>query len=360
MQTLLGKLFFFAVVTLCFAAYFASPEAFTFEALLKGAVSAAVLSASAFSLEYLFRKNSLLNFNLITLGLFFGFLGAQVVLLFLNALVDSQILSLSPQTVQFISACIYLASAYLGVVLTSKSAEELTVSLPFFRFTAVQQKKKDILIDPAALQDTRLLDLANSGLLDNQVVLPRFAINELQIQADAGDDTQRFKAKKALETLKKLEANSSLQLRYTSKNGQEIHDNYLKLVKIARELDANILTADSSKAHQSEMDGLKVININFLSQVLKPTTTAGEHIQIKVLRYGKEPRQGVGYLDDGTMVVINGGAEFMGQTIKALVLSVKSTPAGRMIFCNTTEETMEVKEDEFAGLRDLESSGSLH
>ncbi len=360
MQSLVGKVLFFALVTLCFMAYFGSPDSFSTESILKGILSGAILSASVFALEYLFRKNALLNFNLIALGLFFGFIGAKILLLFLNALVDSQVLTLSAQTLQFISACIYLATAYLGVMLTAKSAEELTVSLPFFRFTAVQQKKKDILIDPAALQDTRLLDLANSGLLDNQVVLPRYAVNELQIQAEAGDDAQRFKSKKALETLRKLEANPTLQLRYTNKNSQEIHDNYLKLIKIARELDANILTADSSKAHQSEMDGLKVININFLSQVLKPTTTAGEYIQIKVLRYGKEPRQGVGYLDDGTMVVNNGGAEFMGQTIKALVLSVKSTPAGRMIFCNTTEEPGEAKEDEFAGLRDLESSGSLH
>jgi uncharacterized protein YacL len=102
-------------------------------------------------------------------------------------------------------------------------------------------------------------------------------------------------------------------------------------------MNANILTADISKIQQSELEELKVININLLSQALKPLTTAGEHIHIKIQRFGKEPRQGVGYLDDGTMVVVNGGAEYIGKTIKVIVLSIKPTSSGRMIFCNTMD-----------------------
>lgn len=358
MPSIITRILFSALFVLIFIAYFTTSGGFSVETAAIGALSGVVFAGAVFSLETLFKKNALLSLNLISLGLFFGFIAAKVLLLFFDTLIESGLIPFSSQAAQFISALTYLACGYLGLILTTKSAQEINFSIPFIKFNAIQQKKKDILVDPAALADTRLLDLANSGLLDNQLVLPRFVINELQIQSETGDDAQRFKAKKALETIRKLESTPNLELRYTNKNCPDIQDNHLKMVKLARQIDANILTADLSKIHQSEMEGLKVININFLSQVLKPTTTAGEHLQIKVLRYGKEPRQGVGYLEDGTMVVINGGAEYMGQTIKALVLSVKSTPAGRMIFCNTTDESDPLKDDEFAGLRDLESSGS--
>lgn len=352
------RCFFSAILILALIAYATSNYGYQLETVALGAVSGLLLSGLLFFIERLFKKNALLSLNLIALGLLFGFVAAKAILLFFDALVGSDLIQISSQASSFISLCVYLSSAYLGIVFTKQSAEEINFSVPFIKFNAIQQKKKDILVDPLTLLDPRLIDLANSGLLDHQLLIPRYAIKELQIQSETGDDAAKFKAKKALEALRKLESTPNLELRYTNKNSPDIQDHHLKLVKIARQSDANILTADLSKIHQSEMEGLKVIDINFLSHVLKPTTTAGEHLQIKVLRYGKEPRQGVGYLDDGTMVVINGGAEFMGQTIKALVLSVKSTPAGRMIFCNTTEETDSNKDDEFAVLKHLESSAA--
>ncbi len=113
-----------------------------------------------------------------------------------------------------------------------------------------------------------------------------------------------------------------------------------KLLHLARLLDASIITADLNKIQQSSAEGVRIINIHGLSNALKPITQNGELLNIKIQRYGKEPRQGVGYLDDGTMVVVNGGAEYIGDTIKAQVLSVKHTSSGRMIFCNTTEEQL--------------------
>src|ERR1044072_7233269 len=103
-------------------------------------------------------------------------------------------------------------------------------------------------------------------------------------------------------------------------------------------MNTNIITSDINRIQQASIEGVRIINIHLLSNALKPLTQAGEFINIKIQRYGKEPRQGVGYLDDGTMVVVNGGAEFIGETIKAQVLSVKHTSSGRMIFCNAAEE----------------------
>lgn len=332
-----------------------SSESFP-QALLIGLTGTVLFVGLLLLIEKLALKWNLKAFNLTILGLFLGLFMGYALITILSTLVNENVLPLSSQTLGLAKAAMLLFSLYFGVVLTLKASQELAFSIPFIQFKRIQEKKKDILLDANTLSDQRLIDLANSGLLDHQLVIPQYAIKDLQTQTESGDDQARFKAKKAIENYKKLEAMPTLAFRTTEKDFPDLQEQHLKLMKIARDIDANILTADISKIQQSEMEGLKVININFLSQALKPTTTAGEHLQIKVLRYGKEPRQGVGYLDDGTMVVINGGAEFMGQTIKALVLSVKSTPAGRMIFCNTTESTDSAAVPEFLHERDLETS----
>ncbi len=324
--------------------------------LLLGLVEGTVFASVLFLLESRFKSFNLRSFNLAALGLLFGMLMAFVLTSLFSAIEAIAHFESTSNISGVIKIGLVLFSAYFGMILTSKAADEISFSIPFIKFKANQQKKKDILLDASTLSDPRLIDLANSGLLDNQLVIPQYAIQELQAQSESSDDALRFKSKKSLEALKKLQNNPALELRTIEKDPPEVSESHLKLVSIARQIDANILTADLSKIQQSEMEGLKVININFLSQVLKPVASAGEHLLIKVLRYGKEPRQGVGYLDDGTMVVINGGAEFMGQTIKALVLSVKSTPAGRMIFCNATENGEPYLENYLQSPRDLESS----
>ena len=153
-----------------------------------------------------------------------------------------------------------------------------------------------------------------------------------------GDDQTKIKAKRCIETLKKLEDIPTLELRYNDTDFPEIKDQTSKLFRLARLLDANILTADISRVQSASIEGIKIINLHTLSNALKPLMQAGEQIKIKIQRYGKEPRQGVGYLEDGTMVVVNGGGDFIGETIDAQVLSVKHTSSGRMIFCNAFDQ----------------------
>lgn len=327
-----------------------------------GALSGVLFAGVLFSIENRARHLNLRTLNLTALGLFFGYLLAQACIGIFQLALENGAISLSDSLQQGIRIGIILFCSYLGIILTLKGSQELALSIPFIKFNPTQEKKKDILLDAHALSDSRLVDLANSGLLDQQLVIPNYAIKELESHAESGEDQQRYKARKGLEALKKMQSLPALHLRIIENDAPELQDHYSKLTRIARQIDANLLTADISKIQQSEMEGLKVININFLSQVLKPVTSAGEHLQIKILRYGKEPRQGVGYLDDGTMVVINGGAEFMGQTIKALVLSVKSTPAGRMIFCNAAEGSeIDGHLGSHVHARDLESStASMH
>ncbi|HEY4254880.1 MAG TPA: TRAM domain-containing protein, partial [Chlamydiales bacterium] len=200
------------------------------------------------------------------------------------------------------------------------------------------QKKKDLLLDISILTDPRVLDLASSGLLDSHLVLARFLVKELYTQAEIADESTRNRAKRAIEVIKKLEAIPDLELRYNDTDFPDVKDSMGKLIRLARLLDANVLTADLSRVQIATTEGVRIINLHALSNALKPLMQAGEKIKIKIQRYGKEPRQGVGYLEDGTMVVVNGGGSSIGETIEALVLSVKHTSSGRIIFCNTLDE----------------------
>jgi uncharacterized protein YacL len=222
--------------------------------------------------------------------------------------------------------------------MTLRASDEFYVSIPFVKFTPTTHKKKDLIVDASVLSDARIIDLAASGIVDHHLVLPRFLLKELYAQAESSDESARAKAKRSLDVAKKLEGISELDLRHNDTDFPEVKDPMSKMLRLARLLDANILTADLSRVQMGVVEGVRVINIHSLSNALKPLMQAGEHIKIKIQRYGKEPRQGVGYLEDGTMVVVNGGGEFIGEVIDAQVLSVKHTSSGRMIFCNAKDE----------------------
>ena len=299
-------------------------------------------------LELLFKKFHPRAFNTVTLGLFFGFLMGQVLLLLFGSLIEIAQPLVTPAVEQLIRVSLLLLGAYLGMVMTLRAADELSLSLPFVRFKYQSQRKRDLLLDLSILEDSRLIDLAASGLLDNHLVVPRFIIKELYQAMDKGDNEGiKAKSRRSLDVLKKLEALPHLDLRFNEMDYPEMRDSLQKLVRLARFLDANILSADTSKVQSASVEGVRMINIHALSHALKPLMQTGEALSIKVQRYGKEPRQGVGYLDDGTMVVINGGGNFIGETVRAHVLSVKHTASGRMIFCNALEEDEKQEQESY-------------
>lgn len=300
--------------------------------LLGGAIFAALLIGFGSTLK----KFNLREFNIAILGLFFGFLLGKSILFLLNGILVE---GLSPNHKMPIHFITYLITSYLGMLLTLRASEEIHFCIPFVEFKQNNRKKKDILVDLSITTDSRIIDLATTGLLDQHLIIPRFALKELYIQAESMDEQTKLRAKRSLEVLKKLECLTTLDLRYTEMDFPEIKDPMSKLIHLARFLDTHIITSDINRIQQSSIEGIRIINIHMLSNALKPITQAGESISIKIQRYGKEARQGVGYLEDGTMVVVNGGAEFIGETIKAHVLSVKHTSSGRMIFCNASDET---------------------
>ncbi len=302
--------------------------------LLIGLGSGLVITTICFLLERLCKGHHLNKLLIVLLGITLGTLIASSVM----SLVAFVFEPLPKETYALIKGAVALFSIVLSLLFLQRSAEELAISIPFIRFKPLEEKSKDIIIDLSILQDSRLIDLSNSGILDRRLILPCFIQKELQLQIDSPDETTRYKAKKCLETIKRLESNADLQLNVVDADFPETHDIQTKLVRLAKHLGANILTADINRIQQSLFEGVRIINIHSLSNALKPLTQNGELISIKIQRYGKEPLQGVGYLDDGTMVVVNGASKDLDKTIRAQVLSVKHTSSGRMIFCNTVED----------------------
>ncbi len=334
------RILFFALSIFFMTVYMISgQEGYTLFNLGKGVLFGVVLGALLLGFDFLFRRYNLRAFNTAIIGLFIGYLMGEALILVLSAILEisSASIHLDAETLEILKISLFLFGVYLGTLMTIRASDELYVTIPFVKFSPTTHQKKDLLLDSSVLSDARIIDLASSGMLDHHLVIPRFLIKELYAQAELSDEMTRTKAKRSLEVAKKLEAIPDLELRYNDTDFPDVKEPMSKLVRLARLTDANILTADISRVQIATIEGVRIINIHALSNALKPLMQAGEQIRIKIQRYGKEPRQGIGYLDDGTMVVVNGGGQFIGETIDAQVLSVKHTTSGRMIFCNAAD-----------------------
>jgi uncharacterized protein YacL len=333
---------FFVILSVFFMTFYmvSGPMGFTGSNFSIGIGMGVLLASVLIGFDLLFKRFNLRSLNIAIVGLFIGYLMGEALVLILRAVLDisSASIHLQPQLLEIIKISLFLFGIYLGTLMTLRAADELYVSIPFVKFTPTAHKKRDLIIDSSVLTDARIIDLSSSGIVDNHLVLPRFVIKDLYAQAEVSDEMTRNKAKRALEVVKKLESMPELDIRYNDTDFPEVKDSMSKMIRLARLLDANIMTADISRVQMAAIEGIRVINIHTLSNSLKPLMQAGEQIKIKIQRYGKEPRQGVGYLDDGTMVVVNGGGGYIGELIETQVLSVKHTSSGRMIFCNALDE----------------------
>lgn len=293
-------------------------------------------------LDNFFRRFNLRSFNIALIGIFFGYLMGQALVLVFHAIL-SLIFTATVHThlSELIEIALFLFGIYLGLILTLRASSELFMSIPFVKFTSVKEKKRDLLLDYTALSDPRIVDLSHSGLLDFHLIIPRFVIRDLYSQTESGDENTKQKARKSLENLRELEEHPELGVRFNDTDFPEIKDLTTKLTRLARLLNANILTSDITKTQAGSVEGVRTINLHSLASAFKPLTESGEIMTIKIQRHGKEANQGVGYLEDGTMVVVNGGGDHIGETLEVNVLSVKQTSSGRMIFCNLTKDEQE-------------------
>ena len=187
------------------------------------------------------------------------------------------------------------------------------------------------MIDTSALIDGRIVELFRLGFLDGELIVPDFVLDELRHVADSADPARRARGRRGLDVVEQLQKlSTSVHTLETGLSGTEEVD--LKLMKLARKRKADLITGDYNLARAAQVSGVRVLNLNQLAAALRPVVSAGDPLEITILKDGKEPGQGVGYLPDGTMVVVEGGRSLMNQTVTVTVTSALQTAAGRMIF----------------------------
>ena len=205
---------------------------------------------------------------------------------------------------------------------------------------SVAERSSIKVLDTSVIIDGRILEIASTGFLEGTFVLPRFILTELQSIADSSDPTRRTKGRRGLDIINEIQKLSDVSVQIMETTLKDLNAASVDegLVALAREIGANVVTTDYNLNKIAQIQGIKVLNVNDLSNALKPTLLPGEAITVDVLREGKEPQQGVGYLDDGTMIVVEDGENFIGKRIEVVVTSMLQTSAGRMVFGRIRKE----------------------
>lgn len=264
-----------------------------------------------------------------TLGGFFGLIAGLAVGL--------AVVSLFPRVeVAGIGLPAFLG-AYLGAATALRRRADLE-PVSSVLFAAARRGELTKVLDTSAIIDGRVADLCRTGFLEGVLVVPQFVLRELQQIADSSDPLRRNRGKRGFDVLQRLQQLPRVKVEIVDLDVPHVREVDRKLIELARTLGAKVLTTDYNLNRVAELSGVPVLNVNELANALKPVVLPGEVLQVQVLREGKEPGQGVAYLDDGTMVVVDHGRRHVGQTIEVTVTSVLQTSAGRMIFARPREE----------------------
>lgn len=198
--------------------------------------------------------------------------------------------------------------------------------------SAKGSRKVPKIVDTSVIIDGRIADVVQTGFLEGPLVVPRFVLTELQHIADSSDVLKRNRGRRGLDILNRIQKESSVQVQIIDRDFEDLPDVDSKLVHLAKLLEGNVVTNDYNLNKVAELQGVRVLNINELVNAVKPLVLPGEEMVVHLIKDGKEQGQGVGYLDDGTMIVVDGGRRYIGESIGVLVTNVLQTNAGRMIF----------------------------
>ncbi len=321
-------LFFISATLIGSLYYYQNSESFLSSS---GILMGCGIFALAFALELLIRKVSLKVFNIFLFGLLYGGLIAFVLLSFFNAICQATNNTIGQNVIHNVQIISLLISCYLGIWVASCASQQWQKLIPFLR--APQEKEKSpVYIDISALDDSRLLELAKTGLVNNKLVVGDAVIQEIQKNSEISDENIRLKAKRCQENIKRLESIGRLGIEVKSGTSSTNEEYAQKIQREIKEQNAYLLVSESMPMRDEQDQS--IICLDALASILKPQAQRGEALFIKIQRLGKEPNQGIGYLKDGTMVVVNGGGEYLNNTIQTQVLSQKYSSSGKIIFCN--------------------------
>jgi uncharacterized protein YacL len=232
----------------------------------------------------------------------------------------------------FLHSFILLVFPYLGIVMGARKGEWLEPSrlVSLFRETGPQRRYR--VLDTSVIIDGRIADVCETGFLDGTLVIPQFVLKELQLVADSSDSLKRNRGRRGLDILQKIQKMSGVDVMISDIDFPDVREVDLKLIELARTLQGKIVTNDFNLNKVAQLRGVEVLNINELANALKPVVLPGEFMKVFILKEGKEYNQGVAYLDDGTMVVVDNARRMISKNIDVVVTSVLQTTAGKMIF----------------------------
>src|SRR3954469_9704549 len=291
------------------------------------AVVGALLGAAIVVFEWRLLRVTLKRLIGAAIGSILGIFGAYLFALVIrNSLVDSSLRS-------FLQIMVMLLMAYVGLVVGANKGDLLNLAALGGIFGGEKKLKKSYkILDTSVIIDGRIADIAETGFLDGTVVTPQFVLRELQLVADSGDSLKRNRGRRGLDVLQRLQKIASLQIQIVEDDFPGVREVDLKLIELAKVYEGKIITNDFNLNKVAQLQGVEVLNINELANSLKPIVLPGETMRVFILKEGKEYNQGVAYLDDGTMVVVDNARKMIGKTVDISVTSVLQTTAGKMIF----------------------------
>ena len=300
---------------------------------LLGLIGGLLLAALTLLLEKGLKNIPLKNL----LGSFIGLILGIMVANFLSNIFFSNLYN-HQQTILSVFGFLYGVCGYIGLRIGYKKGEEFHLPSwkPFSK--TVPQSGNSKILDTSVIIDGRIAAITETGFIEGALIIPQFVLNELQHIADSSDSIKRTRGKRGLEVLHHIQKQANVDVRIVDRDYPAVKEVDSKLIELAKEVRGKIITNDSNLNKVAELQGIEVLNINELANAIKPVVLPGEEINVKILKEGKEMGQGVAYLDDGTMIVVDNGRKQMGKTIDVIVTSVLQTPAGRMIFARLKEE----------------------
>jgi uncharacterized protein YacL len=266
-------------------------------------------------------------FSSATFGLLMGTIFAKLLL-------ASNVLRESSETIQWVMSLLaYASSAYFGMMLAMRSnRDEFSLIIPYVRFRQATVQDAPLLIDSNIVIDGRISEICKTGFLSSSLVVPRFILHELQRLADSSDSLKRERGRRALDRLQKMQADPELAMAIHESDPEGPDPTDAKLIQLAKLLSARLLTNDSNLCALARLQGAMALNLNELAHALRPSLAIGDKLELTLVKEGKDSHQAVGYLPDGTMIVVNHARAQIGKTVEVGISTALQTSAGRLYF----------------------------
>jgi uncharacterized protein YacL len=325
MDLIIIRLVFISVVAV--ACYHLKPFGLTNLPAWTAACVGAVIGVMVVWFEARLRVVSLKRLIGAVIGSILGILGAYLFSVVIkNSITHSE-------TQRFLMLMVMLLMSYVGLIVGANKGDLLNLAALGGIFGAEKQGRKSFkILDTSVIIDGRIADIADTGFLDGVVVIPQFVLRELQLVADSADSLKRNRGRRGLDILQRVQKMATVSVQIVEDDFPSVREVDLKLIELAKVYEGKIITNDFNLNKVAQLQGVEVLNINELANALKPIVLPGETMRVFILKEGKEYNQGVAYLDDGTMVVVDNARKLIGKNVDIAVTSVLQTTAGKMIF----------------------------